>query len=47
MHCARAIVGGNWDDDLNAGPFYIDLNAPPDAPSTNFGAALSCPSQVL
>lgn len=47
MHCARAFVGGDWDNGLNAGPFYINLSNAPGTTNTNIGAALSCPSQVL
>lgn len=45
MHCAHAIVGGNWNNDLNAGPFYINLNNTPDNTNTNIGAALSYPRE--
>ena len=45
MHCARAIVGGSWSDDLCAGPFCIYLYYAPDVTSTNFGAALSYPRE--
>ena len=41
MHCAHAIAGGNWNNDLNAGPFYTNLNNTPDNTNTNIGAALS------
>lgn len=37
-----AIVGGGWDSDLDAGPFYINLDYAPDYAYTNVGAALSC-----
>ena len=47
MHCAHAIVGGNWNNDLNAGPFYINLNNTPDNTNTNIGAALSYLTQIL
>ena len=45
MHYAHAIVGGNWNNDLNAGPFYINLNNTPDNTNTNIGAALSYSTQ--
>ena len=47
MHCANAIVGGNWNNDLNWGPFYINLNNTPDNTNTNIGAALSYLTQIL
>jgi hypothetical protein len=37
-----AIVGGNWGNDLIAGPFYIYLNYTPDTTNPSLGAALSC-----
>ena len=43
MHCAHAIAGGNWNNDLNAGPFYTNLNNTPSNTNTNIGAALSYP----
>ena len=45
MHCAHAIAGGNWNNDLNAGPFYTYLNNTPDNTNTNIGAALSYSAQ--
>lgn len=45
MHCARAIVGGRWNDGLYAGPFYIRLSDAPDYAYPNFGAALSYPRE--
>ena len=41
MHCAHAIVGGNWNNDLNCGPFYANLYNSPSNTNTNIGAALS------
>ena len=37
-----AFVGGNWNNDLNCGPFYADLYIEPSRTHTTFGAALSC-----
>ena len=37
-----AIVGGDWSNDLRAGPFCIYLDATPDYTGTYIGAALSC-----
>lgn len=43
IHCARAYVGGNWNNDLNCGPFYANLNNTATNANTNIGAALSNP----
>ena len=40
MHCERAYVGGNWNNDLNCGPFYANLYNDPSNTNTNIGAAL-------
>lgn len=45
MHCVHAIVGGNWNNDLNAGPFYVNLNNDASNTNTNIGAALSYPNK--
>ena len=37
-----ALFGGNWDNALFCGGFYVDLAIAAPAPGTNFGAALSC-----
>lgn len=36
-----ANVGGNWNNDLNCGPFYANLYNTPSNTNTNIGAALS------
>lgn len=38
-----AIVGGNWNNDLQCGPFYANLNNTPSNSNSNNGAALSYP----
>ncbi|WP_289771459.1 hypothetical protein, partial [Faecalibaculum rodentium] len=38
---SRAYVGGNWNNDLNCGPFYANLYNSPSNTNTNIGAALS------
>lgn len=38
-----AIVGGNWNNDLQCGPFYANLNGAPSNSDLNNGAALSYP----
>lgn len=38
-----AIVGGSWDNDLQCGPFYANLNNTPSNSNSNNGAALSYP----
>lgn len=43
MHCERAYVGGNWNNDLNCGPLYANLYNDPSNTNTNIGAALSYP----
>lgn len=40
-----AIVGGNWNNDLNAGPFNVNLNNQASNSNTNNGAALSYPGK--
>lgn len=40
-----AIVGGNWNNDLNAGPFNVNLNNDASNTNTNNGAALSYPDK--
>ena len=47
MHCERAYVGGNWNNDLNCGPFYAILYNDPSNTNTNIGAALSYPMIFL
>ena len=47
MHCERAYVGGNWNNDLNCGPFYANLYNDPSNTNTNIGAALSYPMIFL
>ena len=37
-----ALVGGAWNYDLNAGPFYINLGDAPGYAYPSLGAALSC-----
>lgn len=41
IYCERAYVGGNWNNDLNCGPFYANLYNEPSNTNTNIGAALS------
>lgn len=41
IYCERAYVGGNWNNDLNCGPFYANLYNAPSNTNTNIGAALS------
>ncbi|WP_279132736.1 hypothetical protein [Barnesiella intestinihominis] len=44
IYCEKAaLCGGNWNDDLIAGPFYANLNNAPSNSNTNIGAALSYP----
>lgn len=43
IHCACAYVGGNWNNDLNCGPFYANLNNTATNSNTNIGAALAYP----
>ena len=40
----RAIVGGNWNNDLQAGPFYVNLNNAPSNSNSNIGVAQSYPT---
>ena len=40
----RAIVGGNWNNDLPAGPFYVNLNNAPSNSNSNIGVAQSYPT---
>lgn len=44
VHCAHAYVGGNWNNDLNAGPFNANLNNTATNTNTNIGAALPYPA---
>lgn len=37
-----ALCGGNWADDLVAGPFFANLTVAPSDSGAYFGAALSC-----
>lgn len=44
IYCEKAaLCGGNWNDDLIAGPFCANLNNAPSDSNTNIGAALSYP----
>jgi len=43
LYCDSAIVGGNWNNDSNCGPFYVNLNNEASNNNTNIGAALSYP----
>ena len=47
MHCANAIVGGNWNNDLNCGPFYANLYNDASNSNTNIGAALTYPIECF
>ena len=37
-----AYCGGNWGNDLYAGPFFVDLGTTPSSTYASLGAALSC-----
>ena len=41
MYRAFAYVGGNWNNDLNCGPFYANLYNSATNSNTNIGAAQS------
>lgn len=41
MYRAFAYVGGNWNNDLNCGPFYANLYNDATNSNTNIGAAQS------
>ena len=42
-----AIVGGNWNNDLQCGPFYANLNNTASNSNSNNGAALSYPLRMI
>lgn len=37
-----AYVGGNWNHELQCGPFYVHLSVTESTAYTDNGAALSC-----
>ena len=41
-----ALCGGNWNNDLNCGPFYVNLNNTASNSNSNNGAALPYPYKV-